>query len=153
MAYSLFSLVHPGNCTPSSDYFVMIFRLRCFISEENRRKGRIAQRHALLFFCHTILDTSNMSNDITESTVNEEIRRVDSFEIEKPFISDNESEDGKKDSSTVTVSSQALADYDARFLTLKQVETQSLCERSSASHSSRTLQVPEFCRFRTQCIM
>ena len=70
-----------------------------------KRKGRIAQRHALLFFCHTILDTSNMSNDITESTVNEEIRRVDSFEIEKPFISDNESEDGKKDSSTVTVSS------------------------------------------------
>ena len=53
----------------------------------------------------------------------EEIRRVDSFEIEKPFISDNESEDGKKDSSTVTMSSQALADYDARFLTLKQVGT------------------------------
>ena len=94
-----------------------------------------------------------MSNDIAESTVKEEIRRVDSFDIEKPFISDNESEDGKKDSSTVTVSSQALADYDARFLTLKQVGTQSLCERSSASRSSRTLQVPAFCRFRTPCIM
>ena len=77
---------------------------------------------------------SNMNSDPTESTVKEEIRRVDSFEIEKPFISDNESEDGKKDSSTVTMSSQALADYDARFLTLKQVGTQFLYKRSSALH-------------------
>ena len=91
----------------------------------DRREGLRNDIHPSSSF-QTKHSLSNMDNNTAEQEIKEEIRRVDSFEIEKPFISDNESEDGKKESSTVAVSSQALADYDARFLTLKQVGTQLL---------------------------
>ena len=40
---------------------------------------------------------NSISNESEEKVETKEIKRVDSFEIEKPFISDNESDSGKKD--------------------------------------------------------
>lgn len=49
------------------------------------------------------------------------IKRMDSFEIEKPFLSDNESVDDNKEAVTVQSTKQSVAEYDSRYLTLKQV--------------------------------
>lgn len=64
---------------------------------------------------------SSVNNESEEKVETKEIKRMDSFEIEKPFISDNESDGGKKDASSVDMISSSRAEYDSRFLTLSQV--------------------------------
>ena len=49
------------------------------------------------------------------------VKRVDSFEIEKPFLSDNESVDENKEVVAVQGEKPSVAEYDSRYLTLKQV--------------------------------
>ena len=50
-----------------------------------------------------------------------ELRRMSSFEIEKPFFSDNENDEGKKDPTIVDIPIQKKANYDSKFLNLQQV--------------------------------
>ena len=49
------------------------------------------------------------------------LRRMSSFEIEKPFFSDNENDEVKKDPTIVDLPLPKNANYDSRFLNLKQV--------------------------------
>ena len=69
-------------------------------------------------------ERSNMSISQTSNDGSLEdlgIKRMDSFEIEKPFLSDNESVDDNKEAVTVQSTKQSVAEYDSRYLTLKQV--------------------------------
>ena len=63
--------------------------------------------------------STQISNDETLEKLG--IKRVDSFEIEKPLFSDNESVDESKESVTVQSTRPSVAEYDSRYLTLKQV--------------------------------
>ena len=76
----------------------------------------------------------SISNESEEKVETKEIKRVDSFEIEKPFISDNESDNGRKDGSSVDMVSPSKAEYDSRFLTLSQVSLSISIKHSFASH-------------------
>ena len=58
-------------------------------------------------------------------------KRSDSFEIEKPLFSDNETDGLKKDGLTPTTPSKA--DYDSHYLTLSQVGFLEGVHSSSAS--------------------
>ena len=77
---------------------------------------------------------NSISNESEEKVETKEIKRVDSFEIEKPFISDNESDSGKKDGSSIDMVSPSKAEYDSRFLTLSQVSLYIPLKYSFASH-------------------
>ena len=63
---------------------------------------------------------STAENDVVEIEENRGLSRMGSFEIEKPFISDNESVDETKED-IVDKKIQVATDYDSRYLTLKQV--------------------------------
>lgn len=76
----------------------------------------------------------SITNESEEKVETKEIKRVDSFEIEKPFISDNESDNGRKDGSSVDMVSPSKAEYDSRFLTLSQVSLSIFKKHSFASH-------------------
>lgn len=65
------------------------------------------------------MSSTQISNDETLEKLG--IKRVDSFEIEKPLFSDNESVDESKESVTVQSTKPSVAEYDSRYLTLKQV--------------------------------
>lgn len=65
---------------------------------------------------------SNNANQDAAQEKQPEIKRMDSFEIEKPLISSNDSDGDKKDSTTVDMMSPKKAEYDSRYLTLKQVD-------------------------------
>ena len=65
------------------------------------------------------MSISQISNDGSLEDLG--IKRMDSFEIEKPFLSDNESVDDNKEAVTVQSTKQSVAEYDSRYLTLKQV--------------------------------
>ena len=96
---------------------------------------------------------NSISNEREEKVETKEIKRVDSFEIEKPFISDNESDSGKKDGSSINMVSPSKAEYDSRFLTLSQVSLSVPLKCSFASHLQRILPAQGFFRFRMPCIM
>ena len=66
------------------------------------------------------MSSTQISNDETLEKLG--IKRVDSFEIEKPLFSDNESVDESKESVTVQSTRPSVAEYDSRYLTLKQVQ-------------------------------
>ena len=61
----------------------------------------------------------NYENDIEYKVEVDVHKRSDSFEIEKPLFSDNETDGFKKDGSTLSTPSKA--DYDSHYLTLSQV--------------------------------
>ena len=65
---------------------------------------------------------SNNANQDAAQEKQPEIKRMDSFEIEKPLISSNDSDGDRKDSTTVDMMSPKKAEYDSRYLTLKQVD-------------------------------
>ena len=50
-----------------------------------------------------------------------ELRRMSSFEIEKPLFSDNENDEDKKDPTIVDIPIQKKANYDSKYLNLQQV--------------------------------
>lgn len=52
-----------------------------------------------------------------------EMKRMSSFEIDKPLISGNESDDEKKEISVVDGMAPVTPEYDSRYLSLKQVST------------------------------
>lgn len=51
------------------------------------------------------------------------MKRMSSFEIDKPLISSNESDGEKKEISVVNVMAPQTQEYDSRYLSLKQVST------------------------------
>lgn len=51
------------------------------------------------------------------------MKRMSSFEIDKPLISSNESDGEKKEISVVNVMVPQTQEYDSRYLSLKQVST------------------------------
>ena len=63
--------------------------------------------------------TENVKVEVEE---NKGLARMDSFEIEKPFISDNESVEETKEDTVVDKKMPVATEYDNRYLTLKQVE-------------------------------
>ena len=65
------------------------------------------------------MSSTHINNDETLEKLG--VKRVDSFEIEKPLFSDNESVDDNKESVVVQSAKPSVAEYDSRYLTLKQV--------------------------------
>lgn len=63
--------------------------------------------------------TENVKVEVEE---NKGLIRMGSFEIEKPFISDNESVEETKENTVVDKKIPVATEYDSRYLTLKQVE-------------------------------
>ena len=61
----------------------------------------------------------NYENDLEYKSEVDVHKRSDSFEIEKPLFSDNETDRLNKDGTTPTTPSKA--DYDSHYLTLSQV--------------------------------